>query len=287
MTISYGAFLTLANQTWPLYDPTTVPPTRVDVEYTVQPPPAPGARLVRIRAADRHRRFWFSEWMVDDHGLYFRQVQVGERVSAITPPLRVTFNQAEQNTTARIFNGSLDGADDYYDGIVVEKQIMSGPDNSTEWKLRIKAYGNRTHNVGADVTVLLGAARILQCFGSCAGVFFTLKDASLFQDIEAAFTPPHPTPAPVPPQPVPPPIIATPGQGGGGAQVDTFGDYWDRLRKKRWDSTLYFEELDRYNEWAKGRGLPERAEGPLEKRMRKFYNDATDELRRAGHLPPS
>jgi hypothetical protein len=239
--------------------------------------------LVQITMANHRPRFWFSEWMVDDHGLSFRQVQVVDRVSPITPPLRVTFNESEPNTTPQIFNGPIDGADAFYDGIVVEKKILTLADNSTEWMIRIKARGNRTHSVGADVTMRLGAARILQYFGSCYGVFFVLKD-SLVQGVEAALAQPLPAPPPGHPHPTAPPKPPQPGHGGG-AHGDTFGDYYDRLRKRRWDTTIYFAELDRYNTWAKENHKPLRPDGSFETKARADFKDATEKLVAAGHLP--
>ena len=279
--ITYRDFLQNVSETWELVEASTGR-TAVSVQYRVLPPPAPGAELARLTVSDRVRRFWFSEWMADAQGLYFREVEIGDRRSPVTPPLRVTFDPKERNATERIFDASIEGMNAYYDGLVVEKEFMPVYDETTqpawEWRIRIKALGNQTRQAGADVTMRLQAGMgIMEYFGQVFGVFFVLKRTWLL-----------PLPGPGTPQPSPPPVprpgVPRPGPGGGGSQVDTFGDHYDRIRKKRWDAKFYLDQLERENEWRKGQGQPPREATAHEKQEIEAFHRYTKELRDAGRL---
>jgi hypothetical protein len=267
--ITYGDFLPNVSQTWEFVDLSN-PRARLNFDYRVLVPPSPQAESARIVPSGHEQRFWFTEWAATDEGLFLNESQAGNAALRANPPLKLTFNSAERNFTERLYPGPITGMDNWHDGLVVEKQLMSflsegePPPPRWEWKLRIQLRGNLTRAIVVDVTMRLEAGTgILEFYGQCYGVWFILKRPWLVP-IEV-LVPPSAQPLPSPPPVVSPPPPRHHG-GGGGTQTDTFPDPAGRRAKELWDAELYVDQWKRENEWRKEHGMPLRGANSYEKR---------------------
>ncbi len=276
--VTYRDFLPNVNQRWEFTDVGNG--GRFEFDYRVTSAPSARVETARIEPVDHRLRLWFTEWEASDDGLFLKELRVGSEARTIVPPLRLTLDDNEHNATERLYDGQISGNDDYYRGVVVEKHFTSVPSEgsvpSWEWRIRIQARGNRTNEVGADVTMRLEAGSgILEFFGGCFGVWFVLKRPWLV---------PVPSSPPASQPPLVTPYVPHPSSHGGGAPQDSFRDYYSRKLKERWDAKYYVDQYKLEKAWREENHLSKRDMSTLELKMEKVYDDLTKELRAAGHL---